>query len=303
MNKRKVIIDTDPGIDDLLALSIALASEQLDILAISTVYGNMGLEHTAPNAKLITEILEKDITLIRGSNKPLFHAKKPSATVHGNDGMGGLYDQYRGQTPERNTMIEGVSELYNLIKNSPDKITIIALGPLTNIATILLADETIADKIEEIHIMGGGDRVGNINELAEFNFFSDAYAAKIVLRSEIPIILSGLDVTHKVYFTDEEFEKVEDTSIKQTFIKDSVRFYANLDPYLHDVCSILTLTHSEFFTYKEVNVEIVASNDITDGLMYLGNTENKNIKIKYTDTSERAAIIKHITDLLNEHYK
>ena len=165
MNKRKVIIDTDPGIDDLLAISLALVSEELDILALSTVFGNVNLEHTTKNAQLICDMLEKDIHIIKGAEKPLVYSRKQSAGVHGEDGMGGLRNKYRPTTPIKNEINVGISKLHKIIKESDEKVTIIALGPLTNIATLLLADETIKDNIEEIHIMGGGFAMGNVNEL------------------------------------------------------------------------------------------------------------------------------------------
>ncbi len=302
MSKRKVIIDTDPGIDDLLAIAIALESEELDVIAISTVFGNVSLEHTSQNALLICDVLEKELKIIKGAEKPLFYDRKGSASVHGKDGLGGLREKYKSKVEEKNILSNGIIELYNTIMTSEEKITIIALGPLTNIATLLLVDEKIKDKIEEIHIMGGGDRIGNSNELAEFNFYSDGYAAKIVLNSRIPIYLSGLDVTKKVYFTEEELNGLAESSLKQRFIKESVKYYASGDPYMHDICAVLTLTHPEFFEFKDVAADVIASDDITDGMQYILREGKAPQTTKFVDTTKRTEIIEYIFDTIKEKF-
>lgn len=302
MNKRKVIIDTDPGIDDLLALSLALASEELDIVAISTVFGNVSLDNTTANALLICDILEKNIKIIEGAHKPLVYENKRTAVVHGEDGMGGLRNKYREATPALNKVDKGIYELYNTIKQSDEKITIIAIGPLTNIATLLLADDSIKEHIDEIHVMGGGDRIGNTNELAEFNFYSDSYAAKVVLNSGLPVYLSGLDVTSKVYFTDEELAALANETPKQKFIKESVEFYAERDPFMHDVCAVLTVTHPELFELTDVAADVITSNDVTDGMQYILRDKSLPQTTKFVDTNNREEIIKFIFDTIAKAY-
>ena len=300
MSKRKVIIDTDPGIDDLLAIAIALESSDLDILAISTVFGNVPLENTSVNAQLICDVFEKDLKIIKGSNQPLFYDRKGSATVHGQDGLGGLYEKYRKETPELTVLDHGVAELYKILKESSEKITIIALGPLTNIAKLLLVDDTIKDKIEEIHIMGGGIEKGNINELAEFNFYSDSYAAHAVLKSGLPIILSTLDVTAKVYFSDEEFEKLETSSLKQQMIKESIAYYISRDRYLHDIVSVLTLIKPDLFTYEDVAMDVLCGSSKADGMSYILRDKTLNQNIKLVDTKQRKEIIETISKVIND---
>lgn len=300
MHKHKVIIDTDPGIDDLLAISIALNSPELDIVAISTVFGNVRLDNTTKNAKLICDMFDKDIKIIKGSEKPLFSDLKRRSNVHGEDGLGGLQGKFRKKVEEKNTEVDGVAELFKLIKESDEKVTIIALGPLTNIAKLLLTDESIHEKIKEIHIMGGGVGQGNINELVEFNFFSDSYAAKVVLTSDIPIYLSALNVTSKVYFTKEEFEALPTESLQQEFIKESVNFYINLDPYLHDIVSVLTLTRPELFTFEEVAMDVVTDPGVADGMSYILRDDSINKNIKFVDTDQRLEIVKHISNIVKE---
>ena len=185
--------------------------------------------------------------------------------------------------------------------NADEKITIIALGPLTNIAKLLLIDPEIENKIEEIFIMGGGDRIGNTTELAEFNFFSDSHAAKIVMNSNIPMTISGLDVTRKVYFTEEELEMLSDKNLKLKFIKDSVKYYANLDPFMHDICAVLTLTRPEFFTFTEVQTDVITGDNPADGMQYIvRNPVNKLTKL--VDTNKREEIIQFVFEVLENKY-
>ncbi len=298
MSKRKVIIDTDPGIDDLLAISVALASPELEVSAISTVFGNVSLENTTANAKLICDIFEKKVKIIKGSDKPLFYGLKRKSKVHGEDGLGGLQQQYRNKVESLNIEEEGIVKLYEMIKNSDEKVTIIALGPLTNIAKLLLIDENIKDKIEEIHIMGGGINRGNINELVEFNFYSDGYAAQVVLKSSIPIYLSALNVTGKVYFSEKEFASLPTETLKQRFIKESVEFYIGLDPFLHDIVSVLTLVRPDLFTYEDVAINVITDPGITDGMSYILRDQSINKNIKLVDTDQREQIIEHILNVL-----
>lgn len=302
MNKRKIIIDTDPGIDDLMALSVAGALEELDILAFSTVHGNVSLEHTTRNAQLISDLLELNIPIIKGAHKPLFYDKKEVSPVHGKDGLANMYDHFRAKVEIKNNIDEGVKVLLDLIDKQEEKVTIIALGPLTNIAKLILLDKDIKDKVDEIHVMGGGFGLGNINELTEFNFYSDSHAARIVLNSGIPIVLSPLDLTHKIYFTEEEFSKIEDSNDKLKFIKQSVEFYISFDPYMHDVCSVLTLVRPDLFEFESVDVGMVIGGGIADGQSYRVNNEPE-YKVRVADTSKREEIIKTVFEILNEKYR
>lgn len=297
---RKVILDTDPGIDDTLAIAVALASSELDVIAISTVYGNVSLAHTSENARLICDILEKDVPIYSGASKPLVKIKPDASAIHGSDGLGNLRDKYRNQVESLNTVTEGLYNTYNLIKNSTEKITIIAVGPLTNIATLLLFDPSIKDNIEEIQIMGGGINRGNVNELSEFNFFSDAEAVEIVLNSGIKSYIATLNCTEEVYITPSELALLPETNLKQKLIKEAVGFYASEDRNLHDVCSVLMVTHPHLFETKEVSMQVIKSNDKTDGLTYLSNTLDNNTNMM--STVKREEIIKYLIEVISNEY-
>lgn len=299
--KRKVIIDTDPGIDDLLALAIAGVLEELDVLAFSIVHGNVSLDYTSRNAVLIRDLLGFDIPVYKGSAKPLFYNKKEVSPVHGEDGLGLLYDKYRSKIPETKGITGSLTDLSKLIMESEEKITLVALGPLTNIATLILTNDNLSDKVDEIHIMGGGFTLGNINELTEFNFYSDSHAASIVMNSKIPIVLSPLDLTHQVYFEDDMLEKLPESNDKIKFIKESVEYYAERDPYMHDVCTVLALTHPEFFKREAKDVDIVIGGGIADGQSYFINREAENSTLIVREPN-RVEIIEFIIRLLTNNF-
>lgn len=298
--KRKVIIDTDPGIDDLMALAVAFAISDLEIIALSTVHGNVSLNHTSNNARLISDLLNMHIPIIKGAAKPLFYDKKEVSPVHGKDGLANMYSEYRRKVEVKAEMLPA-SHLDDLIMQSDEKITLIALGPLTNIARLILAHDNLSDKVDEIHIMGGGMTFGNINELTEFNFYSDSHAAKIVLESDIPIVLSPLDLTHKIYFTEDEFKGLKDTTGMLEFIKKSVQYYIGFDPYMHDVCSVLTLTHPELFEFQTVDVDVIVGDTKADGLSYIKREDPKH-HIKVATSEKREEIVSTIFKLLEDKY-
>lgn len=298
--KRKVIIDTDPGIDDTLAIALALASKELDVLAVSTVYGNVSLEHTTKNAELISDIFDSKVPIYSGASKPLVKVKADASDIHGFDGLGNLRAKYREGIAENAKAVEGLFNIYNIIKNSEEKVTIIAVGPLTNIATLLLFDESIKDNIEEIQVMGGGVNDGNTTEVSEFNFYSDSYAVDIVLNSGLPVYVSALNCTKSVYFTKEELSNLPENSHKQRLLKETIGFYAEQDTYLHDVCSVLMITHRDLFDTERLSLQVVSSDDLTDGMTYISNKKPDNVY--FVTTKNREKLVNHVIEVIENEF-
>ena len=207
--KKRVIIDTDPGVDDALALMLALRSPEIRVEAITTVGGNVSLDQTTKNASLILDLLSpmaKPI-LARGLALPQKSGLLRSRSVHGSDGLGGL-DRFtlpdggpRYPYPHLpRDMPDATEVLLDLLKHNPDELTLIMLGPLTNLAAALQADRRRIKDLREVIIMGGAIKVpGNITPAAEFNIFADPHAAHQVFQSGLPITLVPLDVTRKTY--------------------------------------------------------------------------------------------------------
>lgn len=192
---RPIIIDTDPGIDDALAIMLAAASPEVRLLGIVAVAGNVGLEHTARNAAALADLLRLDCPVGRGASGPLWRRDTDSAAhVHGANGFGGYELPASGRPLE-----SGVPLLARLIESSAEPVTVVAIGPLTNIALLINEHPDTARKVERFVIMGGGtlDVPGNATPAAEFNIYYDPDAAVRVFDFGMPITMVGLNVTHK----------------------------------------------------------------------------------------------------------
>lgn len=300
MTKRKILIDTDPGIDDVLAIATAYCIDSLDIVALSSVKGNVSLEYTTRNAILTLDILKQNTPVYKGSKEPLVNSPVRNSNVHGSDGLGNLYDSYREATPPIDRKTGGLYDLAEYISQSEDKITIIAIGPLTNIAKLLMINPHLNEKIEAIYIMGGGLKKGNVTDLAEFNFYCDAYAAQKVLLSGIDIYLSALDATTQVYFTYEEFDAYAVKNNQSEFIKKTLEYYINLDPYLHDVLAVLSLSDPQLFEFKKMNLNVLTSADSANGMVYESELKN-NGNVYFVDVKSRENVVKRVFDIINTY--
>lgn len=192
---RPIIIDTDPGIDDALAIMLAAASPEVEILGIVAVAGNVGLEHTSRNAAALADLLRLDCPVGRGASGPLWRRDRNSASeVHGDDGFGGY------ELPASPRVLEpGVPLLARLIESSAEPVTVVAIGPLTDIALLITEYPETARKVERFVLMGGGTLgdLGNATAAAEFNIYYDPDAAARVFAFGVPITMVGLNVTHR----------------------------------------------------------------------------------------------------------
>lgn len=300
MTKRKVIIDTDPGIDDILAIATAYTYDDYEIIGMSTVTGNVSLEKTTNNAILTLDILEKDTPIFVGNSKSLTLPRDYDSNVHGNDGMGNLYKKYRHNTPKKEREISDIFGLKRLIDESDSKVTIIALGPLTNIAQLLIMDPLIHEKIEEIHIMGGGIKQGNTTALSEFNFYCDSIAANKVIQSGIKIYLSALDATSQVYFEEEEFKTMPETNKKTVFIKDTVAYYMSLDPYMHDALAVLSLMNHSIFNYDKRQLNVLVSPGIADGMLY-DDRKDERSNVMFVQVPNRKQVVEEVINRITTY--
>jgi len=208
---RKIWIDCDPGVDDTVAIAMLTNTPQFEIVGISTVFGNATIEKTTRNAKVVMEAANLDhLPLARGASRPLCVPLDTSPFVHGNNGLGDM------NLPET-TMVESnrraPQAIIDAILSEPHKITLLAIGPLTNLAIAYLLDEEICALVDEVVIMGGAVFcAGNITPAAEANFYHDPHAAQIVLSAGFPITLAGLDVNNQAMVPNALLEKVCDAS-------------------------------------------------------------------------------------------
>ncbi len=276
MPARKIIIDTDPGQDDAVAILLALASpEEIDVLGITAVAGNVPLSLTQKNARIVCELAGKsDTKVFAGCDAPIARKLVTAEHVHGKTGLDGptLPD------PEME-LADGhaVDFIIDTLRAEPEgTVTLCPLGPLTNIATALTKAPDIASRIQEIVLMGGAYfEVGNITPTAEFNIYVDPEAAKIVFACCAPITVMPLDVTHKALVTkprNDAFRALgtpvgvavaEMTDFFERFDKEK---YGSQGAPLHDPCVTGYLIKPELFTGRHINVEIETSSDLTLGM-------------------------------------
>ena len=203
-----VVIDTDPGIDDALAIMLALASPELDVRALTSVGGNTGLANTTENALRLLHLCGRDdIPVGAGADVPLVRRdSKADEATHGADGFGGvqLEPAPHGADPRG-----AVQVIADVVTGSPSPVTLIALGPLTNVAALIAAYPEVAARLERIVLMGGGARVlGNMTPAAEFNIWYDPEAAARVFAAGIPITMVGLDVTHQALTAPGDWDRL-----------------------------------------------------------------------------------------------
>ena len=271
--KRGIIIDCDPGHDDAMAILWALASPNLEIKAITTVAGNKTLEKVTNNAiKVLTKARQYKIPVACGAKEPLIRKLVIGGQiVHGDSGLEGPI------LPENGFNISELSalKLYEkILEESKEKITFVGIGPLTNIAQLLITRPDLKQKIEEIYIMGGGT-IGNWTPAAEYNIFADPEAAKVVFNSSLPIIMAGLDVTQKAYITREENEilRAHGNEIS-VFVAELIdyfsRYHYEVEGFpgctLHDPCAIAALVHPELFESVQCNVDVEVTGELTRGM-------------------------------------
>lgn len=207
MNKKPFIIDTDTASDDAVALVMAAKNPHINIKAITVVAGNVSLEQGIQNAMYSLSLCQKDIPIYAGMNKPMARELKTADHVHGKDGMGDIGLPLKGFIPKKE---HAVNILIEKINAFPNQITLVCLGPLTNIATALSLDNTLATKVKKCIIMGGvGKGRGNVTPISEYNFWADPEAAKIVFESGMPIKMVGWDISRKyAVFNDADVERL-----------------------------------------------------------------------------------------------
>ena len=234
---KKIILDCDPGHDDAVAIMLAVASDEIDLLGITCVGGNATLENTKLNTLKICSLLNrKDIPIYSGASNPLVYDLVTAEHVHGKSGLDNDGEEIKVDEDHFIQELNAVDYIINTCKTSEEKIYLCPTGPLTNIALSLKKDPSIKENIKEIVFMGGAAlSLGNITPAAEFNIYVDPHAANIVLKSGIPITMMGLDVTHKVNVDDRIINKILSNNNK------SSKFLAKLSLSNIGDASILSL--------------------------------------------------------------
>lgn len=199
---KKVIIDCDPGVDDALALMLAVHTPALEVLGITTVSGNVPVDYTTENALKILEVAGADIPVYRGSATPLIKPLYTESDIHGEGGLGGVVLPASKKTAASQSALD---YLVQMGKESDGEITLITVGPLTNVAAAIQQDPEAMKGYKEIISMGGSAGLGNVTPVAEYNYWFDPDAAKVVFDFELPITMLGLNLTHQTVLTPNDF--------------------------------------------------------------------------------------------------
>lgn len=271
---RKIIIDTDPGQDDAVAILLALASPELEVLALTAVAGNVPLPLTQKNARVIVELSGRPVPVYAGCDAPLKRRLVTAEHVHGKTGLDGI------PLPEPTHPLQpqhAVDYLIDTLRaHPPGSITLCPLGPLTNLAAAFLKAPNIMPKVAEIVLMGGGCfEGGNITPAAEFNIYVDPEAADIIFKSGIPLVVMPLDVTHKALTSRSWVEGMRAlgtpvgtavASWTDFFERFDTAKYGSEGAPLHDPCVIAYLIDPALFHGRHINVEIETSSELTLGM-------------------------------------
>lgn len=268
-NKPKLIIDTDPGHDDALAILMTVLSKQFDILAITTVAGNATIEKVTRNAQAILNVVGEDILVFSGLEEPL-KRELVTAVVHGESGLAGFNTTNTPFTLTRNAP----QKMVELVNANPGEITILALGPLSNVARAIQLGSKFASNVKQLVIMGGAiDVPGNKNRVAEFNFFVDPEAANIIFQSNTPKVLVPLDACNEVVLQVEDFQKVQNDELKSILIPMMEHFIAGLTTdegttgiLVYDALAAYFLLNPRAFTLQPMDVVIETKGEHTFGM-------------------------------------
>ncbi len=271
---RKIIIDTDPGQDDAVAILLALASPELEVLGLTAVAGNVPLRLTERNARVIVELSGRPVPVFAGCDRPLERGLETAEHVHGKSGLDGIV------LPEPTLPLDprpAVDFIIDTLRaEAPGTVTLCPLGPLTNIATAFRRAPDIVDRVQEIVLMGGGFfEGGNITPAAEFNIYVDPEAADIVLRCGRPVTVIPLDCTHKALTTRARVERFRGMGTRvgevvaswlDFFERFDVEKYGSEGGPLHDPCVIAYLLKPELFHGRLCNVEVETQSELTRGM-------------------------------------
>ena len=266
MERARLLVDCDPGIDDTFAILCALSYG--DLAAVTTVSGNVPIENTTRNARWILELAgAHDVPVHPGADSPLEIAPAFAQDIHGASGLGSFV------TPESSVPASNVGAVEAIIAHCQDgDAVVVAIGPLTNIAHALIEDPTLADRIGQLHWMGGSAKGGNTTPHAEFNAWADPHAVAVTLASNCPLSMYGLDLTYQVRLNNEAIAELRNAGTPTSLqLADFLSHYRSttsseeLGQPIHDACAVLGATHPELFTHSPSRILVETDSVETRG--------------------------------------
>jgi purine nucleosidase len=251
----RVVLDTDPGIDDAVAILLTLASpHEIDLLCLTAVAGNVAFDLAAANAQRVCTLADRaDVPVYAGADEPLDRPGHTATEIHGTNGLGGV------SLPLPQTQIHsgGVDHMTDLLRARPGELTLCAIGPLTNLALAERRSPGVLKLAKQLIIMGGADERGNVTPYAEFNFYVDPLAAAEVFSSGAELVMFGLDVTRQVPATASRMARLADVDTAAACAcHQMLASYRRHEPLLHDVCVIAWLIEPELFSGRPARVTV-----------------------------------------------
>ncbi|MEL7430625.1 MAG: nucleoside hydrolase [Pseudomonadota bacterium] len=265
MTREKIIIDTDPGVDDAMAILYAFCQSEIDLVGLTTIFGNVTTDVATRNALALVEMCGKEIPVARGADKPIGGPSKEVAwEVHGHDGFGDVPAMSPKSGPVDMPAHEFLCEMVNRF---PGEITLCPVGPLTNLALALEHDPAIVSKVKGVTVMGGSlDEGGNVTPHAEANIWQDPEAADKVFAASWPVTMIGLDVTHRVVCTPADFATLAEKSPKLGgFLNDAAQFYFEFHRrvdglegcHMHDPTAVISIIRPQWFSIDPTPLGVI----------------------------------------------
>lgn len=265
MTKKPLIISTDPGIDDIAAMTISLFDPNLDVKMIVPTWGNVSLEYTLQNTLNLEKFLSTNIPVVEGASAPLVAPKINAASVHGKTGLAGY--EFAEADDHLLKPVLAATAMYNSIMNTPDKVALLGIGPLTDFALLLKQYPNVVERIEKIVIMGGNIGRGNYGPLAEYNIAGDPEAAQIVFHSGLPLKVAPLEIGNQAHLTAEQMQEIAACGKVGKMLYQLLSHLHEPDGQIkiYDPTAVALMLHPEFFTLKKAHVEIELRGEYTYG--------------------------------------
>lgn len=309
MNKIPVIIDCDTGIDDMISFAVSLTSDKLNVLGITTAAGNQTVDITTQNTlNGLTLMGRDDIPVAQGAEKPLERPLRDAGYIHGETGLGTY--RFAKMTEKKPEAADAVELMRSLLTASNEKVVILAIAPLTNVAKLLMKYPETGEKIDKIVFMGGSLRTGNPTPVATFNVLADPEAARYVMMSGVPFHMCPLDTTRELYLTDEEIEYIGTINNPVAEMNyELCRFYSDTvnknnnaaarfkGLCIHDLCTAVYVTNPELFTTAKYQGDVETGGELTLGFTVLDyenirQTPEEERNVTFVKSVDREGVLK-----------
>ena len=308
MNKHQIIIDTDPGVDDAMAVLYACLDPEIELVGLTSIFGNVTIDVATRNALALLELADVKAPVSQGASVPLVQdAKEVAWEVHGREGFGDVPPFTPASKADPRPAHQFICDMIN---QNPGEIVLCPVGPLTNIAMAIQHDPSIASKVKSVTVMGGSlDEGGNVTPHAEANIWQDPHAADIVFSANWPVTMIGLDVTHQVVCKPDEFASLSKDAPKLGgFLNDAAQFYfdfhARVDGlhgcHMHDPAAVISIVKPQYF-----KTEATALDTIIDGTevgMTIRSKNSTKPPVNVAMEIDTEAVKRHFLDMIKTGY-